>query len=110
MITEVSLLSYLLASPRRGNLESVFHIFVYLDSKNNANMVFNITYPDIEMSDFKTCDWKEFYAQLRKIFQLTHPYPLVRRWVCAYTLIRIMLGTRPPGDLALETLYSSTSP
>ena len=47
-------------------------------------------------------------AQLRKICHLTHPYPSERRWICAYALIRITLGTRLPGDPALATLYSST--
>ena len=58
MITKVSLLSSFLASPRRGHLEAVFHIFAYLDKRHNARMVFDPTYPDIEMSVFKTCDWK----------------------------------------------------
>ena len=62
MITEVSLLTSFLASPRRGHLEAVFHIFAYLDSKHNARMVLDPTYPEIDMSYFKKCDWKELYG------------------------------------------------
>ena len=56
MITEVSLLSYFLASPRRGHLEAVLHIFAYLDKKHNASMAFDSTYPAIGISVFKNCD------------------------------------------------------
>ena len=63
IITEFSLLSSFLASPRRGHIEAVFHIFAYLDRKHNARMVFDPTYPNIDMSVFRTCYWKEFYGQ-----------------------------------------------
>ena len=76
MITEVSLLSYFLAIPRRGHLEEVFHIFAYLDTKQNAWMVFDPTYPDIDMRDFKTCDWKEFYGNTTEAAPPDAPPPL----------------------------------
>ena len=60
--TEVSLLSYFLARPRRGHLEAVFHIFAYLDKKHNTRMSFDPTYPGIDMSIFNNCDWKESYG------------------------------------------------
>ena len=53
MVTEVLLLSSFLAIPRLGHLEAVFFIFAYLDNKHNARMIFDPTYPEIEMSDFK---------------------------------------------------------
>ena len=65
MITEFSLLSSFIASPRHGHLEAVFHIFAYLDKKHKAWMAFDPTYPDIDMSVFKTCECKEFYRQAK---------------------------------------------
>ena len=76
MITKVSLLSSFLANPRRGNLEAVFQIFAYLDNKNNARMVFDPTYPEIGMSDFKTCDWKEFYGSATEALPPDAPIPI----------------------------------
>ena len=58
MITEVLLLSYFLAIPRPRHLETVFHIFAYLDNKHNARMVFDPTYPEIDMNDFRKCHCK----------------------------------------------------
>ena len=58
MITIVDLLSSFLANPRRGHLEAVFRILVYLKKKHYARMVLDPTYPEIDMRNFNTCDWK----------------------------------------------------
>jgi len=39
-----------LALPRLGHLEQVFHIFGYLKSHHNAELVFDPTYPEIDKS------------------------------------------------------------
>ena len=62
MITEVSLLYSYLANPRRGHLEAVFNIFAFLENNHNARMVFDPTYTEIDMRNFKTYDWKELYG------------------------------------------------
>ena len=64
IITDVSELSSHLALPREGHLEAVFHMFAYLEKKHNARIVFDPTYPEIDMSVFKECDWKEFYGNI----------------------------------------------
>jgi hypothetical protein len=39
-------------------------MFAYLEKKHNARIVFDPTYPDLDMSVFKECDWKEFYGNI----------------------------------------------
>ena len=51
--TEVSLLSSHLAYPREGHTEAAIHVMAYLRKKHNSCLVFNPTYPTIDMSTFK---------------------------------------------------------
>ena len=54
IITEVSeLASYLLALPKEGHLEAVFHLFNFLEKRHNARIVFDPSYPSIDMGAFK---------------------------------------------------------
>ena len=76
MIPEVSLLSSFLASPSSGHLKAVYHIFSYLDNKHNSRMMFDPLYPGIDMSDFKTCNWKEFYGPATEALPPDTPPPL----------------------------------
>ena len=41
-------------------------MFAYLEKKHNARIVFDPTYPEIDMSVFKECDWKEFYGNIKE--------------------------------------------
>lgn len=75
IITEVSMLSSHLALPREGHLDAVLHIFAYLDHKHNSRMVFDPTYPEIDMSNFKECDWKHFYGDVKEAIPLNAPDP-----------------------------------
>ena len=61
--------------PREGHLEAVFHIFAYLDKKHNACIVFDPTYPDIDMSCFKECDWHHFYGDVKEAIPPNAPLP-----------------------------------
>ena len=56
MITEVSMMASQLAMPREGNLECLYHMFAYLSIKHNSRMVFDPTYPNVDMSQFKECE------------------------------------------------------
>lgn len=59
------MLSSFLAMPRAGHLVAVFHIFAYLEKKHNAQMIFDPTYPDIDMRNFKMDhDWKVHYGDV----------------------------------------------
>jgi len=61
--TKISLLSSHLAYPREGHLEAALHVMDYLKQKHNSRLIFDPTYPNIDMSSFPTYDWTEFYVQ-----------------------------------------------
>ena len=65
IITEVSIMSSHILIPMEGNFQSVHCIFAYLDKKHNSRIIFYPTYPDIDMSAFKKCEWKEFYSEAK---------------------------------------------
>jgi hypothetical protein len=75
IITEVSMLASQMAMPRRGHLEAVFHMYAYLHNKHNSTMVFDPSYPDIDMRDFKVCDWKNFYGDVKEAIPPNAPPP-----------------------------------
>ena len=54
---EISMLSSHLALPREGHLEEVFHVFAYLKKHMNSEIVFDPTFPEIDMNDFQKQDW-----------------------------------------------------
>lgn len=74
-ITEVSMLSSFLAMPREGHLEALYHIFAYLKNKHNSRIVFDPTYPDIDHTAFKECDWKNIYGDVKEAVPPDAPEP-----------------------------------
>ena len=54
---ECSLLSSHLALPREGHLEQLLHIFSYLNCHHNVELVFDPTYPEIDLAAFEKRDW-----------------------------------------------------
>ena len=54
---ECSMLSSHLCLPREGHLEQLLQCFAYLKKHHNAELVFDPTYPEINMSDFEVRDW-----------------------------------------------------
>jgi hypothetical protein len=60
IITEVSELSSFLAMPHEGLSDAVFHLFNYLEKRHNTRVVFDPSYPTIDMTSFKECDWSSF--------------------------------------------------
>ena len=75
IITEVSMLASHLALPREGHLEAVYHIFAYLEKKHNSRVVFDPSYPLIDLSKFKECDWKAFYGDAIEAIPPNAPKP-----------------------------------
>ena len=51
------MLSSHLALPREGYLEEVFHVFAYLKKHMNLEILFDPTFPEIDMNDFQNQDW-----------------------------------------------------
>ena len=54
---ETSALASVMAMPRRGHLEAVFHIFAFLKTRHNAVMVFDPSEPTIDETQFAKEDW-----------------------------------------------------
>ena len=54
---ECSIMSSHLALPRFGHLEQVLHIFAYLKTHHNAEVVFDPTIPEIDPASFERKDW-----------------------------------------------------
>ena len=69
------MLASFLAMPREGHLEAVYHIFGYLKTFTNARMVLDPSYPEIDESTFKECDWKEFYGDVKEALPPNAPEP-----------------------------------
>ena len=109
MITEVSLFSFFLAIPRRGHLEALFHIFAYLDIKHNSRMIFDPTHPEIDMSDFKICNWKEFDGSATEALPPDAPLPLGKEVDFNLYFICTTLETIPRDNLILVTSSSYTA-
>ena len=74
--TEVSMLASHLCLPREGHLEAAIHMMAYLKSHHNTRLVFDPTYPIIDMSDFKEHDWTSFYAGAEEAIPSNAPEPL----------------------------------
>jgi hypothetical protein len=74
IITEVSMLSTHLCLPREGHLEAVFHVFAYLGLHHNARVVFDPTYPAIDMGTFIKTDWKSMYSDVKEMIPSDVPF------------------------------------
>ena len=88
IITETSVLASHMALPREGHLSAALHVFGYLDRKKNARMVYDPTYPKIDLSAFKTHDWERMYGKVNEAIPTNMPKPLgkpvdIRMWVDA---------------------------
>ena len=59
--------------PREGYLEAVLHVFVFIHQKYASRMEFDPTYPNINMSDFKECKWKDLYGALKESIPPNYP-------------------------------------
>ena len=91
--TEVSLLSSHLAYPREGHLDAALHVMAYLKAKHNSRLVFDPTYPTIDLSNFQNCEWKEFYGDVKEGIPLDAPKPLGKD-----VDIRMMVDSDHAGD------------
>ena len=55
---EVSMMASMMALPRVGHLNQLFHIFAYLRLRHNSEMVFDPTLPDFDENLFPKQDWR----------------------------------------------------
>ena len=74
---EVSQLSSFLAMTRQGRLVNALHIVSYLKNKHNSRLVLDPSYPEIDMSEFKSKDiWAPFYGYVQEAKPLNALKPL----------------------------------
>jgi hypothetical protein len=52
--------------PREGHLVAAYHLFSYLSLYHNARVVFDPTYPDVDMRAFIKTDWKPMYGDVKE--------------------------------------------
>ena len=70
-----------LALPREGCLSQVFHIFAYLKKHHNSSLVFNPSYPDVNIDTFPKHDWTKFYGDVKEAVPPDMPEPLGKKVV-----------------------------
>jgi hypothetical protein len=75
IITEVSMLSTYLCLPRGGHLEAVYRVCAYLGIHHNARVVFDPTYPTVDMGTFIKTDWKSMYGDVKDMLPSNAPVP-----------------------------------
>ena len=95
IITEVSMLASHLAMPRDGHLEASLHIFAYLEEKHSSRIVFDPTYPEIDHSRFKECDWRALYGDAKEAIPPNAPEPRGKE-----VDLRLFVDSDHAGDLA----------
>ena len=64
-----------LALPREGYLDQVFHIFMYLKKHHNSALVFDPSYPDVNIDTFPKHDWTKFYGNIKEAMHTDMPEP-----------------------------------
>lgn len=76
IITEVSLLASHLALPRMGHLMQVWHVYAFLKNRHNGCLIFDPTYPSIDLTAFNHGnEWKEFYGDVKEPIPPNAPKP-----------------------------------
>ncbi len=75
IIVEVGLLARFQACPREGHLDQLFHVFAYLKKYNRSALVFDWTEPELDDTEFKDCDWKEYYPDAKEGIPSNAPEP-----------------------------------
>jgi hypothetical protein len=59
--------------PCEGHLDAVYHLFSYLSLHHNARVVFDPTYPDVNMCAFIKTDGKPMYGDVKEVIPLSAP-------------------------------------
>jgi hypothetical protein len=60
------MLSTFFCITREGHLDAVYHLFAYLFLHHNARVVFDPTYPDVDIRAFIKTDWKPIYGDVKE--------------------------------------------
>ena len=73
--TEVSFLASHVALPRKGHLQTVFHVYTYLKKRHNSRLALDPPYPRIDMRTFHQADWTDFYGDAKEAIPDNAPVP-----------------------------------
>ena len=73
MITNALLLSSHVALPREGHLDSAVHVMAHVGQRYNSRLVYDPSYPEIDHSVFKKCDWSEFHRNAKEAIHVNAP-------------------------------------
>ena len=65
--------------PREVHLEAILHVFAFLRQKYNSRMEFDLTYPVIDINDFKEYKWKVFNGYLKEAIPPNAPEERVKK-------------------------------
>ena len=75
VISKMLLLSSHVALPGEGHLEVTVHVVAHVGQKRNSRLVYDPSYPEINHSSFKECDWTEFNRDAKKAILMNAPEP-----------------------------------
>ena len=75
IITKVSLLLSHIALPREGHLEAAVHVMAHVGQRYNSRLLYHPSYPEIDHSVFRECDWSEFYRDAKEAIPMNAPEP-----------------------------------
>ena len=101
-LTEISMLSSYLAYPREGHLETALHVMVYLRFKHKTRLIFDQTYPDIDLTAFPQYEWMEIYSNVEEAIPPDMP-PLLDKDLD----LSMMVDSDHAGDKATRHSYTS---
>ena len=77
--TEVSMLAAHMADPREGHLKAALQVFAYLKKKHNARLIYDLSYPKIDLNEFKDGEsWTSFYGDVQEAISANAPTPRLR--------------------------------
>ena len=91
--TEISLLSQHLVMPREGHLEADIHDMSHLNLKHNSRLVFDPTYPTLDVCDFDQYDWTTRYVDVEETVPSNAHEPLY-----SFVVLRAMIDSDHDGD------------
>ena len=74
-------MSYHLALPREGPLSQVLFILSYLNKHRNSALLFDQSYPEVNIDTFPKHDWKKFYGYVKEAMPTDMPEPLIKEVV-----------------------------
>ena len=73
IITEVSLLFLHTALSREGHLNATALVIPYVGQKYNSRLAYDPSYPEVDQSIFKKCDWTDLYWDAEEAVQMNAP-------------------------------------